>query len=53
MNEMDCFPELKGYYVIIDNASIHTADQIDEIIVARGYKSIYLPPYSSELNPIK
>jgi hypothetical protein len=51
MDEMDCFPELKD--IIMDNAPIHTADQIDEMIVARWYKSIYLPPYSSELNPIE
>ena len=48
---MDCFPELKD--IIMDNAPIHTADQIDEMIVARWYKSIYLPPYSPELNPIE
>ncbi|EIE79863.1 hypothetical protein RO3G_04568 [Rhizopus delemar RA 99-880] len=53
MDEMDCFPELKGYYIVMDNAPIHTSDQIDKMIVARGYKSIYLPPYSPELNPIE
>ncbi|KAG1056191.1 hypothetical protein G6F43_001897 [Rhizopus delemar] len=53
MDEMDCFPELKDYYIIMDNAPIHTAGQIDEMIVARGYKSIYLTPYSPELNPIE
>ncbi|CEP07115.1 hypothetical protein, partial, partial [Parasitella parasitica] len=53
MDEMDCFPELKGYYIVMDNAPIHTAGQIDEMMVARGYRSIYLPPYSPELNPIE
>ncbi|KAG0786761.1 hypothetical protein G6F22_007533 [Rhizopus arrhizus] len=51
LDEMDCFPELKD--IIMDNAPIHTADQIDEMIVARWYKSIYFPPYSPELNPIE
>ncbi|KAG1218173.1 hypothetical protein G6F35_008537 [Rhizopus arrhizus] len=53
MDEMDCFPELKGYYIVMDNAPIHTAGQIDEMIVTRGYRSIYILPYSSELNPIE
>lgn len=53
MDEIDCFPEHKGYYIVVDNAPIHTAAQIDEMIVARGYRSIYLPPYSPELNPIE
>ncbi|KAG1147980.1 hypothetical protein G6F37_002270 [Rhizopus arrhizus] len=51
LDEMGFFPELKD--IIMDNAPIHTADQIDEMIVARWYKSIYLPPYSPELNPIE
>ena len=50
---MDCFPELKGHYIVMDNASIHTAKEIDELITKRGYKSIYLPPYSPELTPIE
>ncbi|GAN10428.1 hypothetical protein MAM1_0354d09969 [Mucor ambiguus] len=50
MDEMDCFLELKGYYIVMDNAPIHTAGQIDVMIVARGYRNIYLPPYSPELN---
>jgi hypothetical protein len=48
MDEMDCFPELKGHYIVMDNAPIHTAKEIDELITKRGYKSIYLPiPQSS------
>lgn len=53
MDVVDCFPELKGHYIVTDNAPIHTAKEIDQIIVERGYKSIYLPPYSPELHPIE
>lgn len=53
MDEMDCFPELKGHCIVMDNAPIHTAKEIDELITKRGCKSIYLPPYSPELNPIE
>ncbi|KAG1456885.1 hypothetical protein G6F56_006732 [Rhizopus delemar] len=53
MDEMDLYPELKGHYIVMDNAPIHTADRIDEMITERGYRSIYLPPYSPELNPIE
>lgn len=53
MDEMDLYPELKGHYIVMDNAPIHTADRINEMITERGYSSIYLPPYSPELNPIE
>ena len=53
VNCMDRFPEMKRFYIVMDNAPIHTADEIEEIISKRGYRSIYLPPYSPELNPIE
>jgi hypothetical protein len=53
MNCMDQFPEMKEFYIVMDNAPIHTADEIEEMISKRGYRSIYLPPYSPELNPIE
>lgn len=53
MNFMDQYPRDEGIYTVMDNALIHTADDIDEMISKRGYKSIYLPPYSPELNPIE
>jgi transposase len=53
MDGMDCFPEMKGHYIVMDNAPIHTAKKIDELITRRGYMPIYLPPYSPALNPIE
>jgi hypothetical protein len=53
MDEMDCVPETKGYYIVMDNAHIHTADTIDAMIIERGYKCVYIPSYSPELNPIE
>ena len=53
MDEMNHFPEMKGYYIVMDNAIIHTAKEIDTMITERGYRCIYLPPYSPELNPIE
>jgi transposase len=35
----------------IDDAPIHTIDAIDAMIAERGYKCVYLSPYSPELNP--
>jgi transposase len=37
----------------MDNAFIHTSNEIDELTLSRGYRCVYLPPYSPELNPIK
>ena len=50
---MDQYPEIKRFYIVMVNAPIHNADEIEEMISKREYRSIYLPPYSSELNPIE
>lgn len=50
---MDKFPDMKGHFLIMDNAPIHTSNSISELIVTRGYRCVYLPPYSPELNPIE
>ncbi|KAG2197596.1 hypothetical protein INT47_006659 [Mucor saturninus] len=52
MNIMDEFSEMKGYFIIMDNAPIHVPEIIDPIIMQRGYTSVYLPPYSPELKLI-
>jgi transposase len=51
--EMDKLPEMKGHCLIMDSAPIHTSKIIGEIIKERGYKCIYLPLYSPELNVIE
>jgi transposase len=51
--EMDKFPEMKRHYLTMDNVPIHTGKIIGEMIEERGYKYVYLPPYSPELNPIE
>ena len=53
MNEMDRFPEMKGYYIVMDNTPIYTSQEISAMVADRGYRSVYLPPYSPELNPIE
>ncbi|KAG2201521.1 hypothetical protein INT46_002896 [Mucor plumbeus] len=43
----------KGNYIVMDNASIHKSKPIIRKIESKkGYKVMYLPPYSPELNPI-
>lgn len=46
---------MKGFYFIIDKAPIHTSKQRGYLVNERnkGYKCVYLPPYSPELNPIE
>ena len=53
MNTMDQHPEFEGYYLVMDNAPIHQSKAIDTFIRNRGYRCMYLPPYSPELNPIE
>jgi transposase len=44
---------MKGHYLVMDNAPIHTSVKIRELIESRGYRCLYLPPYSPFLNPIE
>lgn len=53
MEIMDEFSEMKGYFIVMDNAPIHALDMIDPVIEKRGCTPVYLPPYSPELNPIE
>jgi transposase len=53
MDIMDEFPEMNGYFIIMDNAPIHVPEMIDPLIIKRGYTQVCLPLYSPELNPIE
>lgn len=44
---------LHGYYLVMGNAPIHKPVKIGEFIKSRGYKCVYLAPYSPFLNPIE
>ncbi|CEG80005.1 hypothetical protein RMATCC62417_14402 [Rhizopus microsporus] len=46
MDEMNCIPEMKGYYIVMDIATIHSSNEIDAMVTERGYKCVYLPSYS-------
>ncbi|KAG1467883.1 hypothetical protein G6F56_004163 [Rhizopus delemar] len=50
---MDRHEQYKENYLIMGNAPIHTSDSIRKFIESRGYRCVYLPPYSPELNPIE
>jgi hypothetical protein len=45
--------DMKGYYLVMDNAPIHTPVKVRALVEGRGYKCLYLPPYSPFLNPIE
>ena len=53
MDEMDQYPHMKGHYLVMDNAPIHTSEDITKYFESRGYRCAYLPSYSPELNPIE
>ncbi len=47
-------PTLKrGDIVLMDNASVHKADGIEQAIAARGATLFYIPAYSPDFNPIE
>lgn len=39
--------------LIMDNASLHRSERLAQMCADEGVKSIYLPPYSPDLNPIE
>ena len=39
--------------VILDNCSIHTNPEVEEVLEAAGFLVRYLPPYSPDFNPIE
>jgi transposase len=43
----------KGQVVVMDNLSAHKGEKVRELIERRGCELLYLPPYSTELNPIE
>jgi len=47
-------PQLKpGDVIVIDNASFHHSQSIEEIVAQAGCEIWYLPPYSPDLNKIE
>ena len=43
----------RGDIVVIDNLSAHTGETIRQLIEAQGARLEFLPPYSSDFNPIE
>jgi transposase len=39
--------------LVIDNASFHYSERIEQMCTDAGVKLVYLPPYSPDLNPIE
>lgn len=46
------WPEPKSV-LIMDNASFHRGERVQQMCDAAGVKLLYLPPYSPDLNPIE
>ena len=47
-------PELtEGAVIVMDNASFHRKNRLNEIALKHKVRIIFLPPYSPELNPIE
>lgn len=44
---------MKGMHLVMDNASIHHGERVIQAAAQRGYKPLFLPPYSPFLNPIE
>ena len=50
----DLIPKLPEKSIIVmDNASFHKSNDMQELIQKSGHTLLYLPPYSPDLNPIE
>jgi transposase len=45
--------DMKGHYLVMDNAAIHTPVKVRALVESRGYTHLYLSSYSPFLNPIE
>jgi len=52
LDNMNPFPQ-KNSVIIMDNASIHKSPALEAMVLARGMRICYLPPYSPDFNPIE
>src|SRR5205814_536577 len=50
--KMNPFPQPNSV-IVMDNASWHYHDLVQQACYERGVKVIYLPPYSPDFNPIE
>ena len=47
-------PKLQqGQLVVMDNLSAHKGERIRKLVEARGCELVYVPSYSSDLDPIE
>ena len=52
--EESLLPQLQpGDAIVIDNASFHRSQAINEIVASAGCELWYLPPYSPDLNEVE
>lgn len=50
----DLLPKLpKNSVIVMDNASFHKGEEMQNVIAESGHTLLYLPPYSPDLNPIE
>lgn len=54
-NVMDTLDKnkMKGYYIVMDNAPINMPIFVSNLVEKRRCKSLFLPPYSPFLSPIR
>lgn len=53
IDKVDQYPHIKGHYLVMNNAPIHTSENIAKYVESRDYRCVCLLPYSPELNPIE
>jgi transposase InsO family protein len=50
---LETLPFSSGTSLLLDNASIHRTHAVREVARERGFRLLFLPPYSPEFNPIE
>lgn len=53
MDMLDQYPDYKNAFLVVDAGQRCEIDGVDDLISGRGYRRLYLPPYSPEFNPVR
>ena len=53
LRRIESMPYPAGSVLVMDNASIHKTLEVRAVLASKGYRALFLPPYSPELNPVE
>lgn len=47
------YPDVFRFIIVLDNSAVHRSKKLAAALKEDGFRFVYLPPYSQDLNPIE